>query len=102
MTEGLGQSVSPVHSCAAAEGPVSHPASGAAPTEGLVVNIEDSLVFTPDPAQGVPEQRAQPGLGGIEQGVGSQVDLTLLEKPDINVPLRRGTRILVQTDRYGS
>ena len=102
MTEGLGQSVSPVHSCAAAEGPVSHPASGAAPTEGLVVNIEDSLVFTPDPAQGVPEQRAQPGLGGIEQGVGSQVDLTLLEKPDINVPLRRGTRIRVQTDRYGS
>ena len=98
MTEGLGQPVGPVHSRVAAEGLVSHPASGAAPAEGLVVTNEDSLVVTPDPAQGVPEQRAQPGLGGIEQGVGSQVDWTLMEKPDSNVPLRRWTRMPVQPD----
>ena len=76
-------------------------APGAAPAEGLVVTNEDSLVVTPAPAQGVPEQRAQPVLGGIEMGVDSQVDLTLLEKPDSNVPIRRGTRIRVQPDRYG-
>ena len=77
-------------------------APGAAPAEGLVFTKDDNLVVTPAPAQGVPEQRVQPVLGGIEMGVDSQVDLTLLEKPDSNVPLRRGTRIRVQPDRYGS
>ena len=102
MKEGLAQSVGPVSSRVAAEGPVSHPASGAAPAEGLVVNNEDNPVVSPDHTQGVSEHRALPGLGGIEKDVGSQVDVTLLEKPAIDVPLRRGTRIRVQTDRYGS
>ena len=82
----------------------SHPviAPGAAPAEGSVFIDEDSLAVTPAPAQGVSEQRAQPVLVGAEKGVDSQVDLALLGKPDSDVPLRRGTRVQVQPDRYGS
>ena len=82
----------------------SHPviAPGAAPAEGSVITNEDSLAVTPAPAQGVSEQGAQPVLGGTEKGVDSQVDLALLGKPDSDVPLRRGTRVRVQPDRYGS
>ena len=77
-------------------------APGAAPAEGSVVIDEDSLAVTPAPAQGVSEQRAQPVLGGTEKGVDSQVDLALLENPNSNVPLHRGTRIRVQPNRYGT
>ena len=108
--EQVGQPVDPGHSRAAGGGPVSRPvvtshpviAPGAAPAEGSVVIDEDSLVVTPAPAQGVSEQRAQPVLVGTEKGLDSQVDLSLLGQPDSDVPLRRGTRVRVQPDRYGS
>ena len=58
----------------------SHPViePGAVPLEGSVDIVEDSLVVTPAPAQGVFDQRVQPDLGGAEKGVDSQVELTLL------------------------
>ena len=74
---------------------------GALPAEGSVDFVED-IVVTPAPAQGVSDQRVQPDLGGTEKGVESQVELTLLEKPVTEVPVRRGSRVRVQTDRYGS
>ena len=46
------------------------------------------------------EQRVQPGLGDTGSNIESQVDLTLSGRPVDNTPLRRGTRIRMQPDKY--
>ena len=77
-------------------------ATVAAPAKGSVDIHENGHAVT-QPAQGVTEQRVQPVPVGTEEGVGSsQVDLALLGKPDCSNVLRRGTRVRVQTDRYGT
>ena len=108
--EQFGQPADPGHSHAAGGGPVSHPVvtshpviePGAVPAEGSVDIVEGSLVVTPAPAQGVSEQRVQPDLVGTKKGVDSQVESILQGKPVNDVPLRRGTRVRGQPDRYGS
>ena len=46
------------------------------------------------------EQRVQPGLGDTGSNIESQVDLTLPGRPVDNPPLRRGTIIRMQPDKY--
>ena len=46
------------------------------------------------------EQRVQPVLGDTKSNIESQVDLTLPILPVDNPPLRRGTRIRRQSDKY--
>ena len=92
--EHVGQPVDSGHSRAVGGGPVSHPevtshpviAPGAA--EGSVDIVEDSHVVTPAPAQEDLEQQVQPVFGRKEKSVDSQVELTLLGKPDDDVPLQ--------------
>ena len=105
-SEQVGQPADPGHSCAVGGGPFSHPVVTNHPVialrtaKGSVDIVEDSLTVTPEPAQGVLEQRVQPVLGGTEKSIDSQVELTLLGKPIDDVPLRRGTRVRRQPDRY--
>ena len=69
-----------------------------APVQGVVTPAPVQGVVTPAPIQGVSDQRVQPDLGGTEKGVESKVELTLLEKPVTEVPVRRGSIVRVQTD----
>ena len=74
---------------------------GVSPAKGLVGNHGESLVVTP-PVQGV-DQILQPGVVAepVDRVGADQVDLTHLGEPDNNSGPCRGTRLRVQTDRYG-
>ena len=48
----------------------------------------------------VVEQRVQPGLGDTGSNIESQVDLTLAGLPVEKPPPHRGTRIMMQPDKY--